>query len=118
MNNIQQIKVPQSLLNRLYTDHERVKAQISMMADNPRDYTGEVFKHALTVIQWHLGEQEEHLSALTAKLNRLNQLIDQTDEILQAQDNAANIAFRPCQERKIQALDDLLLRGNVCENSN
>lgn len=82
MNSIQHIKIPLSLLDRMNVDHARIKAQINAMADNPTAYTGEVLKHALNVIQWHLGEQSEHLQVLQSHVYRINCLIDKTDEIL------------------------------------
>ncbi|MWQ63366.1 hypothetical protein F9884_03145 [Glaesserella parasuis] len=82
MNSIQNIKIPLSLLDRMNVDHARINAQINAMADNSTAYTGEVLKHALNVIQWHLSEQSEQLEVLQNHVYRINRLIDKTDEIL------------------------------------
>lgn len=85
MSNIQHVKIPLSLLDRMSVEHARINAQINAMADNPTVYTGEVLKHALSVIQWHLGEQSEHLQVLQSHIYRINRLIDKMDEVLQKQ---------------------------------
>ncbi|MDO9764296.1 hypothetical protein Q7523_02025 [Glaesserella parasuis] len=103
MSNIQHIKIPLSLLDRMNVDHARINAQINAMADNPTAYTGEVLKHALSVIQWHLGEQSEQLVVLQRHAHRINCLIDKTDEILREQE-AKQALIRQ---------DGQLLGGNV-----
>ncbi|MDO9759317.1 hypothetical protein F9851_06370 [Glaesserella parasuis] len=111
MNSIQHIKIPLSLLDRMNVDHARINAQINAMADNPTAYTGEVLKHALNVIQWHLGEQSEQLEVLQRHAHRINRLIDKTDEILQKQQ--ATHAFTAQSYEVLTRQDERLLRGNV-----
>ncbi|MFK5041224.1 hypothetical protein ACI3P4_09970 [Glaesserella parasuis] len=111
MNSIQHIKIPLSLLDRMNVDHARINAQINAMADNPTAYTGEVLKHALNVIQWHLGEQSEHLQVLQNHVYRINCLIDKTDEVLQKQQ--ATHAFTAQSYEVLTRQDERLLRGNV-----
>ncbi len=81
------------------------------MADNPTAYTGEVLKHALSVIQWHLGEQSEQLEVLQRHAHRINQLIDKTDEILSEQE--AKQAFTAKSYETLIRQDEQLLGGNV-----
>ncbi len=81
------------------------------MADNPTAYTGELLKHALSVIQWHLGEQSEQLEVLQRHAHRINQLIDKTDEILSEQE--AKQAFTAKSYETLIRQDEQLLGGNV-----
>lgn len=111
MNSIQHIKIPLSLLDRMNVEHARINAQINAMADNPTAYTGEVLKHALSVIQWHLGEQSEHLQVLQNRVYRINRLIDKTDEVLQKQQSKH--AFTAQSYEVLTRQDERLLRGNV-----
>lgn len=81
------LKLTESFLARMRADHERIKAQIEAMADNPTAYHGETLISALTVLQWHLREQAEQLDWLAHKAKCINQLIDQADDIYQGAHN-------------------------------
>lgn len=107
MSSIQHIKIPLSLLDRMNVDCARINAQINAMAA----YTGELLKHALSVIQWHLGEQSEQLEVLQNHVYRINRLIDKADEVLQKQQ--AKYAFTAQSYETLNRQDEQLLRGNV-----
>ncbi|WP_373777839.1 hypothetical protein [Glaesserella sp.] len=111
MSSIQHIKIPLSLLDRMNVDCARINAQINAMAENPTAYTGELLKHALSVIQWHLGEQSEQLEVLQNHVYRINRLIDKADEVLQKQQ--AKYAFTAQSYETLNRQDEQLLRGNV-----
>ena len=84
-NTMEHLKIPHAFLTLMRIDHDRIKAQIEMMAENPTAYTGEALKTAISVIQWHLSEQAEQLDLLDHKANKINRLIDQANVIYIAQ---------------------------------
>lgn len=84
-NSIQHVKIQPSLLAQMEINNQRILAQITLMNDNPTAYTGEVLKHAISVIAWHSDEQKVLIDTLQGHIKRLNKLIDQADVVLQQQ---------------------------------
>ncbi|MCK3655967.1 hypothetical protein A4G19_14475 [Pasteurellaceae bacterium Macca] len=77
------LKINPTMISRLLHDQARMKSQLAMMADNPTAYTGEVFKCAISVLQWHLEEQEAYLDVLAHKAEKLNYFINQAEKLLE-----------------------------------
>lgn len=95
---MQPLKINPSLLDQIVVSNERITAQITLMNDEPTQYTGETLKHALRVIAWHCEEQTHLIDTLRGYVRKINALIDDADKVLQG-------GFKAGQAEKLQGDD-------------